>query len=121
MTMVEGHGSGDERSAGQISNPVHERLLRLLGMSNRPLNSCELQRALALTAHEARSACRWLIDEGYIVGTPTQASSEETATVWSLAERGRAWAQDQGALLNVRPDALTRPEMSRNRRSVHVH
>ena len=43
-----------------------ERILRVLGMTQRPLKSGELEMALGLVSNEARTACQWLDDNGYI-------------------------------------------------------
>ncbi len=80
---------------------LHERILRLLGMTERPLRSGELENALGLVAGEARSACRWLTENGYITSTVRlgRAAAHWARTFWSLADKGRSWARSQGALL----------------------
>ena len=94
-TPLNGHAS--LRAPGAI----HERILRLLGMTQRPLRSGELESALGLVAGEARSACHWLTENGYITSTVRmgRAAAHWARTFWSLADKGRSWARDQGALL----------------------
>ena len=78
-----------------------ERILRVLGMTQRPLKSGELEMALGLVANEARTACQWLDDNGYIECTVRvgRAAAQRAMTFWSLADKGRVWAKDQGALV----------------------
>lgn len=80
---------------------IHERILRLLGMTQRPLRSGELENALGLLAGEARSACHWLTENGYITSTVRmgRAAAHWARTFWSLADKGRSWARAQGALV----------------------
>jgi predicted transcriptional regulator len=74
---------------------TQERILRVLGMTQRPLAASELENALGLVAQEARSACKWLIEHGYITSTAAQNASAQ----WTLADKGRLWAKHQGALI----------------------
>src|SRR6185437_1591615 len=71
---------------------IHERILRLLGMTQRPLRSGELENALGLVAGEARSACHWLTENGYITSTVRlgRAAAHWARTFWSLADKGRS-------------------------------
>jgi hypothetical protein len=80
---------------------IHERILRLLGMTQRPLRSSELENALGLVTGEARSACNWLTQNGYITSTVRmrRAAAHWARTFWSLADKGRSWARAQGALV----------------------
>jgi hypothetical protein len=81
---------------------THERILRLLGMTRRPLRSGELESALGLVTQEARSACSWLTENGYISSTVRMgkaAAAHWARTFWSLADKGRSWARAQGALV----------------------
>ena len=82
-------------------SPLHERILRVLGMTQRPLKSGELENALGLFSSEARSACQWLDDNGYIERTVRigKAAAQRAMTFWSLADKGRLWAKDQRALV----------------------
>jgi hypothetical protein len=78
---------------------ARERILRLLGMTPRPLRWAELQNALGLLTNEARFACEWLMDHGYIA--PTRLVMDAARSVeafWTLGDRGRAWAIRNGAL-----------------------
>jgi hypothetical protein len=68
-------------------------------MSPRPLRWAELQNALGLLTHDARVACEWLMDHGYLA--PMQLAGDATRSteaVWTLGDRGRAWARRNGAL-----------------------
>lgn len=87
---------GAERPAA-----ASERVLRLLGMTQRPLRWAELQGACGLRTHEFRLTWDWLLDNGYVAPTaPThEASSRAVEAVWSLADKGRAWARDHDALM----------------------
>ncbi len=80
---------------------THERILRLLGMTQRPLRSGELEGALGLVTNEARSACMWLTENGYITSTVRRgkAAAQRAMTGWALADKGRSWAKSQGALV----------------------
>jgi hypothetical protein len=90
------HGQGTLKAPGV----AHERVLRVLGMTQRPLRSGELESALGLVTTETRSACKWLTDNGYITGSVRigKAAAKKAMTFWSLADKGRSWAKDQGAL-----------------------
>jgi hypothetical protein len=94
-TRRNGHSSLKAPSA------THERILRLLGMTQRPLRSGELENALGLFTYEARSACGWLTENGYITSTVRmgRAAAHWARTFWSLADKGRSWARAQGALV----------------------
>jgi hypothetical protein len=72
----------------------------VLGLTQRPLRSTELEGALGLVEDESRSACRWLTDHGYITSTVRlgKAAAHNAMTFWSLAAKGRMWAKHQGAL-----------------------
>jgi len=72
---------------------IDERVLRLLGMTQRPLKSGELANALGLISAEARGACQSLIEHGYVTRRRIQAT-------WSLSSKGRNWAKEQGALVS---------------------
>jgi predicted ArsR family transcriptional regulator len=80
---------------------THQRILRVLGMTQRPLKSGELEMALGMFTNEARSACQWLTDNGYIERTVRigRAAAQRAMTFWSLADKGRLWAKDQDALV----------------------
>ena len=78
---------------------TRERILRLLGLTRRPLRWAELQGALGLLTNEARLACEWLMDHGYIVPTALAKGAARSAEAfWTLGEKGRAWAKVHGAL-----------------------
>jgi len=87
-------------TALKAPSPTHERILRVLGMTQRPLRSTELEGALGLVKDESRSACRWLTDHGYITSTVRlgKPAAHNAMTFWSLASKGRTWARQQGAL-----------------------
>jgi hypothetical protein len=81
-----------------LEEPViaRERILRLLGMNSRPLRWAELQNALGLLTNEARTACEWLMDHGYIA--PIRIMEGAVEVLWTLGDRGRTWATRNGAL-----------------------
>jgi hypothetical protein len=95
-----------ESSTASNGRPDHEsvvaareRILRLVGMTPRPLRWAELQNALGLLTHDARLACEWLMDHGYIA--PMEMARDAACSmeaVWTLGDRGRAWARRNGAL-----------------------
>lgn len=78
---------------------ARENVLRILGMTQRPLRWAELTNALGVLTDEARVACEWLMDHGYIA--PIRVASGAAKSVealWTLADRGFAWARLNGAL-----------------------
>ncbi len=84
----------------------HERVLRVLGLSRRPLQSGELQNALGLVPNETSSVCEWLTDHGYISAVQKAraaqgraAAAQKAMQTWSLADKGRSWAKGHGALI----------------------
>ncbi len=100
MGTIETHASHDGLIILKAPSATHERILRLLGMTQRPLRSGELEGALGLVANEAGSACKWLTENGYIISTVRigKAAAQRAMTFWSLADKGRSWAKAQGAL-----------------------
>ncbi len=91
---------GSSTAPFKAPGATHERIVRLLGMSRRPLGYVELENALGLLSYESRSACKWLNENGYIMGTVRigRAAAQRALTCWSLAAKGRSWARSQGAL-----------------------
>jgi len=85
---------------GDLHAPAatHERVLRVLGLSRRPLQSGELQNALGLVANETTRACAWLTNRGYISAVQRGRAAQQTKKQWALADKGRSWAKGQGAL-----------------------
>ncbi|MEJ1961612.1 MAG: hypothetical protein WDO56_08745 [Gammaproteobacteria bacterium] len=78
---------------------ARERILRLLGMTQRPLRWAELQGALGLLTNDARIASEWLMDHGYIAPISlVKGAARSVEALWTLADKGRAWARDHGAL-----------------------
>jgi hypothetical protein len=77
---------------------THERVLRVLGLSRRPLQSGELQNALGLGPKEAIRACEWLTDRGYISTVKRGRAAQQAMKQWTLADKGRSWAKGQDAL-----------------------
>jgi hypothetical protein len=78
---------------------ARERILRILGMTQRPLRWAELTNALGVLSEDARVACEWLMDHGYI--TPVRIANGAARSVealWTLADKGFAWARHNGAL-----------------------
>jgi hypothetical protein len=101
MSTIESQQMFTESAEHAAPSTTHERILRVLGMTQRPLKSGELEMALGLFSNEARSACQWLDDNGYIERTVRigKAAAQRAMTFWSLADKGRIWAKDQGALV----------------------
>ena len=77
----------------------HERVLRVLGLSRRPLQSGELQNALGLVPNETSRVCEWLTDHGYISAVQKARAAQKAMQSWSLADKGRSWAKGHGALV----------------------
>jgi predicted ArsR family transcriptional regulator len=82
-----------------VPSATQERILRVLGLTRRPLQSGEIENALGLVATEARRAFESLTDQGYISTVRGKAAAQKSMTSWSLADKGRSWAKGQGALL----------------------
>ena len=101
MGASKNHGSSSGTTPVAAPGDTHERILRVLGITQRPLKSGELQNALGLYEDEAGSAFEWLTDNGYITSTVRigKAAAQRARTFWSLADKGRTWAKDKGALL----------------------
>lgn len=77
------------------------RIIRVLGLSVRPLKSAELRNALGLQAAEFRRAFLWLDENGYIAHSGAGLSGREGydgVAAWFLASKGRSWAEEQNAL-----------------------
>jgi predicted ArsR family transcriptional regulator len=74
---------------------THERILRVLGITQRPLKSGELANALGLISQEANGACKWLTDQGFITRMVKADAQRAAMAEWSLAEKGRAWVKGQ--------------------------
>lgn len=93
-------GSRDAQDSVETAPGVtQERILRVLGLTQRPLGATELEKALGLVTHEARTACKWLTEHGYITST---VAAQNAGTGWSLADKGRLWVKHQGALSSER-------------------
>ena len=75
-----------------------ERVLRLLGITQRPLKSGELANALGLIASEARGACEFLSDQGLVTRRRIRMRARDAMLTWTLSGKGRHWAKEQGAL-----------------------
>jgi DNA-binding transcriptional ArsR family regulator len=101
MSMKKEQWVRERRQGLAAPSATHERILRLLGMTRRPLRSGELESALGLVTQEARSACSWLTENGYISSTVRmrKVAAHWARTFWSLADKGRSWARAQGALV----------------------
>lgn len=90
-----------ETASGDLQSlaATHERVLRVLGLSRRPLQSGELQNALGLVPNETTRVCEWLTDRGYISAVQRGHAAQQAMKQWTLADRGRSWAKGQGALV----------------------
>jgi hypothetical protein len=77
---------------------ARERILQVLGTTERPLRWAELTDALGGLTDEARTECEWLMDHGYIA--PIRGRNDDAATaeaLWTFGDRGLAWAGQYGA------------------------
>ena len=90
-----------ETASGDLQSlaATHERVLRVLGLSRRPLQSGELQNALGLVPNETTRVCEWLTDRGYISAVQRGRAAQQAMKQWALADKGRSWAKGQGALV----------------------
>jgi hypothetical protein len=90
-----------ETASGEMPTlaATHERVLRVLGLSRRPLQSGELQNALGLVPNETTRVCEWLTDRGYISAVQRGRAAQQAMQQWALADKGRSWAKGQGALV----------------------
>jgi DNA-binding IclR family transcriptional regulator len=78
---------------------TRERVLRILGMTRRPMRWSELTNALGLLSSEVRTACEWLMDHGYIAPTRlANGALRSVEALWTLGDRGIEWARANGAL-----------------------
>lgn len=78
---------------------ARERVLRVLGMTQRPLRWTELTSALGILSDEARAACEWLMDYGYIAPVRlASGTAKSVEALWTLADKGLAWARRNSAL-----------------------
>jgi hypothetical protein len=83
----------------EVPVAAREQILRVLGMASRPLRWAELQGALGLLTNEARSACEWLMDHGYIAPMAfVKGAASSVEALWTLGDKGREWAREHGAL-----------------------
>jgi hypothetical protein len=90
----------DPQQEHKATVAAREQILRTVGTARRPLRWAELQNALGLLTDDARTACEWLLDHGYLAPmklVKDRARSVDEA-VWTLGDRGRAWAKRHGAL-----------------------
>src|SRR5689334_17653703 len=100
MSSIPDHHISETASgARQTLAATHERVLRVLGLSSRPLQSGELQNALGLVPNETVRACEWLTERGYISAVQGGRRARQAMTQWALADKGRSWARVQGALI----------------------
>jgi len=77
---------------------ARERILQVLGTTERPLRWAELTDALGGLTDEARTECEWLMDHGYIAPIRSGKDGAPTAeALWTFGDRGLAWAGRHGA------------------------
>ena len=77
---------------------ARERILTVLGTTQRPLRWAELTDVLGALTDEARLECEWLMDHGYIA--PVRSRDDGTRAseaLWTFGDRGIAWARRYGA------------------------
>ena len=93
--MIKDRGMNTAQVEVAIPSATQERILRVLGLTRRPLQSGEIENALGLVSSEARRAFDSLTDQGFIA----REAAQKSMVSWSLADKGRSWAKGQGALL----------------------
>jgi hypothetical protein len=77
---------------------ARERILRILGTTQRPLRWAELTEVLGTLSEEGRTECEWLMDHGYIAPVRSRgASVPDDEALWTFGDRGLAWAKRNGA------------------------
>jgi hypothetical protein len=82
---------------------TREYILRLLGMAPRPLRWAEMTDALEHLSNDARVACEWLMDHGYITPLRVVDGARRTVeAVWTLADKGLEWVSASGVQPRVR-------------------
>jgi hypothetical protein len=83
---------------------ARERILTVLGTTQRPLRWAELSDLLGGLTPEARMECEWLMDHGYIapIRSPDQADGDSEA-LWTFGDRGLAWAERHGEVVAQTP------------------
>jgi hypothetical protein len=99
MSSTRDRTPGPASADPQVLAATHERVLRVLGISRRPLQSGELQNALGLVPNETARACEWLTNRGYISAVQRGRAARQALKQWALADKGRSWAKGQDALL----------------------
>jgi hypothetical protein len=91
--MIETNGARDwpEQRSREFAR---ERILEVLGTTQRPMRWAELADVLGGLTPHARMECEWLMDHGYIA--PIQAADADDEVLWTFGERGLAWAECHG-------------------------
>ena len=73
---------------------TRERILTVLGTTERPLRWAELTDVLGTLTDETRAECEWLMDHGYIAPIRSrEAGTRASEALWTFGERGLAWTQ----------------------------
>jgi len=100
MSTIKNATANAGKKGFEAPGSTHERILQVLGMTQRPLQSGELQNALGLVTSEASGACKWLTDQGYITSTARRGkpATQREKTAWELADKGRLWVKGRTAL-----------------------
>jgi hypothetical protein len=82
------------RSAGL--KPLHRQVIGFLGRSEKPLQTAEIRRLAHLSTIQARDACEWLFEAGFIsrrirvVPVTVRARViRQRRAFWTLAEKGK--------------------------------
>ena len=89
-------GVSDSKKAFEELSGTQLRIFRILELTRRPLRSGELESALGIAARDGDTSCRWLTDNGYIVGSLERDSAAGSkAVVCSLAGKGRSWSRSK--------------------------
>jgi hypothetical protein len=95
---MESNGSRSSFPEQQTRAFARERILRVLGTTQRPLRWAELTGVLGSLTDEARAECEWLMDHGYIAPVRSRNGSDRgDEMLWTFGDRGLAWAKRHGA------------------------
>ena len=77
---------------------ARERILRVLGTTQRPLRWAELTGVLGSLDDETRAECEWLMDHGYIAPVRIRDDAARAGeALWTFGDRGLVWARRNGA------------------------
>jgi len=100
------------RSAGLSTQ--HRQVIGFLGRSEKPLQTAEIRKLAHLSTIQARDACEWLFEAGYITRrirvVPVTVRSRvirQRRAFWTLAEKGKE------LIAHLKSDAAAHDTLSR--------